>query len=143
MAALPLTRDSSQDVVKAGALRLTLGTQVGTAIAAVVTSVNPIFGDSFRPGLKTAIIIASIAAFTLVTVADVFARTWATVGSQPQIAVAPKGVNVRYIPVAANEETGWTMVATRTKVGDPPIEFLIVKHGQAPLWARPEDLGLS
>jgi hypothetical protein len=142
MAAPPL-RDPSQDVVKAGALRLTLGTQVGAAIAALVTALDPIFGDSFRPGLKTAIIIASIAAFALVTVADVFARTWATVATQPQIAVAPKGVNVRYIPVAANEETGWAMVATRAKAGDPPIEFLIVKHGQAPTWAKPEDLGLS
>lgn len=134
-------RDENADVVKAGAFRLTLGTQLGAAIAALVTAINPIFGDTFRPGLKTAIIIASIAALAVIGAADVIARAWATCCSQPRMALAPKGVDVRYIPLSAEEEQGWTVVALRPKPDDrSSTEFLIVKHGHGPAWVDAKDL---
>lgn len=131
----PVIRDSGKDVVEAGAFRLTLGTQVGAAIAALVVSLDPIFGDAFLSGQKTAIIIAAIAAFAVVTATDILARSWTSCCSRPQMALAPRGVDVRNTPRPAAEEPGWTVVAVRAKSADPAsTEFLIVKQGEQPEW---------
>lgn len=137
-------RQENADVVKVGAFRLTLGTQVAAAIVALVTGLDPIFGDTFRPGLKTAIIIAAVAAFALIAVADILARSWATCCTQPKLALAPQGISVSHITKPSDQEAGWTAVAMRPKPDDPAsAEFLVAKSGQSPEWVEAKNLKFS
>jgi hypothetical protein len=137
-------RDAEADLVKAGAFRVTIGTQVGAAITALVTAINPIFGDEFRPGLKTAIIVAAIGAFAIATAADIYGRTRVTCCAQNPVALATKSWKVKYTPAAGAAESGWTVVALRRKEGEPSTpEFLVVKAGEASVWAGAGDLDFT
>jgi hypothetical protein len=142
MAELPAPiRNEDDDLVKAGAFRITIGTQVGSAIAALVTAIDPIFGDTFRPGLKTAIIIAAIGAFAIATAADIYGRTRVTCCTQVRMTVAPQAWKVKYLLKAAADEDGWLVVALRPKEGEPSTpEFLVVKAGGGSAWAEAKDL---
>jgi hypothetical protein len=137
-------RNKDDDLVKAGAFRITIGTQVASAIAALVTGINPILGDTFRPGLKTAIIIAAIGAFAIASAADIYGRARVTCCTQARMALAPKGWKVKYTPEKGADEQGWVVVALRPKKGAPSTpEFLVVKAGHDSAWAEAEHLDFS
>ncbi|MDQ6804449.1 MAG: hypothetical protein M3065_05685 [Actinomycetota bacterium] len=108
-----VVRDQNQDIVKNGPFNATLLTQVGAAIVALLTVIDP--GGALRAGLKVAIIIAAIAAFAIITAADILARTWAVVGTHSDFVTLP-AVGVRYIPAAGADDAGWLLAGMRSNL---------------------------
>jgi len=75
---MAIIRDPREDVIKAGTLRGTLGTQFGLLVGAIVTTLDPLLGTNFSHAQKSAIIIATIALIAITHAADVVARAWTT-----------------------------------------------------------------
>jgi hypothetical protein len=79
---------SPSDAIKARTLNLTLGSGFAAFVATAVTVFNKsfkaIFGDTLDPSeqahFKVTLLVAVIAAFALIAVADILARAWATAG---------------------------------------------------------------
>jgi hypothetical protein len=117
-------RDSTEDVVKAGTFRLTLGTQAAAVIGALITGLNPLFGDDFSDGQKTAIIIAAIAFIAISQVADVLARAWGAAAASSAVAALPKALPVSVRLPAPEDDYDGSALAIRGK-----DEYLVVPSG--------------
>jgi hypothetical protein len=131
-------RDPKADVVKAGAFRLTWVSGaiggIGTIIIAFNKGFTEIFGDSAGPGIKASVLIAIVAAWALIAVADLLARaitTAARLRSAPAAGIpAPDGMRVKLIDGVDSE--GWMAAAVRSV--DGALELLVVKAGEKPKW---------
>jgi hypothetical protein len=130
-------RDPNEDVVKSGAFRLTWISGTIAGIAGVVTVFNEqfihIFGEHASDGVKASVLIAIIAAWALIAVADLLARA-------SSLVTAPKKMRVK---VTGDEDSpGWTVAAIRGADGAEAdtLNFLIVKSGQAPKWVKQDEV---
>lgn len=124
MAEIPaVVRNQGDDVVKSGPFRLTLGTQAAALIGALVTSLDPLLGDAFTSGEKTAIIIAAISFIAVSQVADVLARAWVTASSSG-VASLPKALPVSVRLPAPDDDYEGSALAIRGK-----DEYFVVPSG--------------
>jgi hypothetical protein len=147
---MPFTA-SSEDAIKARALNLTLFSGLAAGIATAITVFNKsftaIFGDKLHgvdlANAKLTLVVAVIAAFALISVADLLARAWATsAGGSFVIASAPSGLSAT--KTTGRDETGFIVAAVRFKPSDPDaVEYLLVKKGEAPGWTAGSELTLS
>jgi hypothetical protein len=147
---MPFKRDPKEDVVKAGALRLTWISGTIGALGVVVTAFNEhivkIFGDEVDDGIKASVLIAIIAAWALIAVADLIARAITTSARlrvpSPGIAV-PNGMRVTLTDGVDSD--GWLVAAARPAVdgtGDG-LQFLVVKSGEGPKWVDQAGVALE
>jgi hypothetical protein len=142
---------SSSDVIKARTLNLTLFSGLAAGIATAITVFNKsftaIFGDKLHgvdlANAKLTLVVAVIAAFALISVADLIARAWATAaGGSFVIAAAPSGLTAT--KTEGPDKTGFTVAAVRFKPAEPDaVEYLLVKTGEAPDWTGGSELKLS
>ncbi len=129
---------SPSDAIKGRTLNLTLYSGLGAAITAAIT----VFNDSFKaifPDLsgseladaKLTLLIAVIAAFTLIAVADLLARAWATTANGRLIVTPMPGT-----PTAKTVDgEKFKIAAMRVKAGAPDgVEYLMVEAGREPTW---------
>ena len=130
-------RKEDEDIIKGGTLRLTWISAAAAGLAAFVTVFNDTFERMFgkdQPSIKAAILIAVIAAFTLISVSDLLARALATaaklrssaqkeVGSQAaaKLEAAAKTLSDKW----ESAQDGWaisavpaSLTATKTKGSD-------------------------
>jgi hypothetical protein len=137
-----LIRDSKEDVVKSGAFRLTWISGTIGAIGVIVTAFNDnivkIFGDHVSDGIKASVLIALIAAWAAIAIADLLARaitTSARLRSIPAAGMpAPNGMQVKLTDGVDSE--GWLVAAVRGTNGGAGegLQFLVVKAGEKPKW---------
>ena len=134
-------RDAKEDVVKAGAFRLTWISGTIAGIGVVVTAFNDnivkIFGDHVSDGTKASVLIALIAAWSVIAVADLLARaitTSARLRSAPATEVpAPSGMQVKL--TEGVDSSGWLVAAVRSANGSSEDgQLLVVKAGEKPKW---------
>jgi hypothetical protein len=112
----------------------------------VVTAFNEnvvkIFGDHVSDGIKASILIAIIAAWAVIAVADLLARaitTSARLRSAPAAGMpAPSGMQVKLTEGVDSE--GWLVAAIRGTDGadDGALQLLVVKAGEKPKWIDQE-----
>jgi hypothetical protein len=149
---------SPKDAIKARTLNLTLGSGFAAFLAGGVTVFNDsfkaIFGDKLSAGqlasTKATILVAVIAAFAAIAVADLIARAWATAAKERResldeafaIATAPSGLKAT--KTRGRDVAGFTVAAVRFKRADPDaVEYLLVKSGVAPEWVATKDVELA
>ena len=142
---------SPSDAIKGRTLNLTLFSGLTAAIATAITVFNDsfkaIFGDSLGgtdlAHAKLTLLVAVIAAFTLIAVADLLARAWATAANGKLIVTAvPGGLSAKKID--GEDQPGFTVAAMRVKSGDPEkVEYLLVKAGSEPAWVAGANVRLS
>jgi hypothetical protein len=135
-------RDPKADVVKSGAFRLTWVSGALAGISALIVAFNKgfteIFGDTAGAGIKASVLIAIIAAWAVIAVADLLARaitTSAKLRSAPAAGMpAPDGMQVKLTDGVDSE--GWLVAAVRGTdgVADGALELLVVKAGEKPKW---------
>lgn len=141
-------RDENEDTIKSGALRLTWVSGTLGGITALVTIFNEefthVFGEHASDGIKASVLIAVIAAWALIAVADIFARALtvsAKLKKGPADSVtAPRGLKVTL--TEGEDSSGWTVAAIRGLDGsdEDSAEFLVVKSGQQPKWVEGDQL---
>jgi hypothetical protein len=137
-------RDPKEDVIKSGALRLTWVSGAVGGIAGLVTIFNEefthLFGEHASDGIKASVLIAVIAAWAVIAVADIFARAITTSArlKKPAAAAitAPKGIRVTL--TEGKDSNGWSVAAIRGFDGadGDEAEFLVVKGGEQPQWVK-------
>lgn len=130
---------SKSDAIKGRTLNLTLFSGLAAAITAAITVFNDsfkeIFGDTLTgtdlADAKLTLLVAVIAAFTLIAVADLLARAWATAASTKVIVTPVPGS-----PAAKTlDGDGYAIAAMRVKASAPDeVEYLLVKAGTEPTW---------
>jgi hypothetical protein len=135
-------RDPKADVVKSGAFRLTWVSGAIGGIGALIIAFNKgfteIFGDEAGAGIKASVLIAIIAAWAVIAVADLLARaitTSARLRSAPAAGTpAPDGMQVTLTDGV--DSPGWLVAAVRGTDGaaDGDLELLVVKAGEKPRW---------
>lgn len=144
-------RDEQEDVVKAGAFRLTWVSGALGGVAAIVTAFNEhmlkIFGDDLSDGTKASVLIAIIAAWAAIAVADLLARaitTAARLRKAPSAITAPEGMRVKLIQ-GVDKEDGWMVAAIRRSEDDSgsASEFLVVNSKEAPKWVKQDEIALK
>jgi hypothetical protein len=131
---------SESDAIEARTLNLTLFSGLAAAIASAIVAFNEsfeaIFGDDLTGAelahTKLVLLVAVIAAFALIAVADMLARAWAS--------SAKGGVIVTPVPGGPSAKTvdgdGFTIAAMRVKPDAPDeVEYLLVKADAEPTWA--------
>jgi len=141
-------RDPKEDVVKAGAFRLTWISGAIGGIAGVVTVFNEqfihIFGEHASDGVKASVLIAIIAAWALIAVADLLARAITAAAKlrrePPSPITAPKKMRVKV--TAGEDSSGWMVAAIRGADGieSDALNFLVVKAGEAPKWVDQDEV---
>lgn len=135
-------RNEKEDVVKSGALRLTWISGAIGGISAILTVFNEefihVFGEHASDGIKASVLIAIIAAWAVIAVADILARsitTSARMKASPEAITAPKGLKVTL--TEGQDSNGWTVAAIKGFDGQSgAAEFLVVKAGQPPKWVK-------
>lgn len=148
---MAVLRDPKEDVVKSGAMRLTWVSGAVGGVAALVTAFNDnifkLFGDDVSDGVKASVLIAIIAAWAVIAVADLLSRaitTSAGLRKAPAGAItAPKGMRVKL--TNGVDSSGWLVAAIRGYDGTDAdsAEFLVVKSGETPKWVEQADLTLD
>lgn len=129
---------SESDAINGRTLNLTLYSGLAAAIATAITVFNDSF-DAIFPGLedpeaadvKLPLLIAVIAAFTLIAVADLLARAWATAtGGRLIVVPVPGSPSAKTV-----DGDGYSVAAMRVQAGAPDaVEYLMVKSGGEPTW---------
>lgn len=137
---LPI-RDPANDVIKGGATRVaSLSAIVGGLAALDVTfsdKLVEIFGTTAPTAeIKATILVALIAAWALIAVADLFTRAIATAAAQPQLTLAPAGMKVRRSDQeGTGAERNWIVAAIERDPAKPESAMLLVlKSGEKPTW---------
>jgi hypothetical protein len=133
--------------IKAPATNLTIGSGIAAALAAAVTLFNDsfksIFGDTASANVKASVLIAVIAAWTLIAVADLVARAVAkSAAARADEAIAPLPTALQATKTVGADQTGFVAAAIRTS-GDGDTSFLLVKQGQPPVWVDAGELSLG
>jgi hypothetical protein len=133
-------RDPEKDVIEAGATRITTLSAVVGGLAGIDVAFNhslvKIFGGTPSNGVKTTILVALIAAWALIAVADLLARAIATAASQPRLAIPPAGTRVRRPDLEGETaEKQWLVAATEFDPNKPDAtRLLVLKAGEQPVW---------
>ena len=135
-----LLRNEGTDVIQSRSMRLTLGSAVGASIVALAAAIEPVFeavfGGKATPGIRAAVLIAVIAAWTLVAVADLLARGYATAHTRLP--------GLKATIARATEESGFFAVDFRPAPNDPgKVEMLLVKPGRKPEWIPASDIRID
>lgn len=143
-------RDEQKDVVKSGAFRLTWVSGTIGGLAAIVTVFNnqmlQIFGEDISPGTKASVLIAIIAAWAAIAVADLLARaitTAARLKQAPSAITAPEGMRVKL--TNGVDAHGWMVAAIRRcdDSAGAASEFLVVNSKEAPKWVKQDEVALD
>lgn len=143
-------RDEQKDVVKSGAFRLTWVSGAIGGIAAIITAFNQhiglIFGKDVSNGTKASVLIAIIAAWAAIAVADLLARaitTAARLKQAPSAITAPEGMKVKL--TNGVDAHGWMVAAIRRCDDGASVasEFLVVNSTEAPKWVKQDEVALD
>jgi L-asparagine transporter-like permease len=131
-----LASEKGANAIKSDSLALTRYSGVAAALIALVTAIRPIFKVVFRGDVSNAvrasIVIAAIAAWSLIAVADMIARAIAERGRQRGLAKTLVGDDVG----------GWTIAALAVDPSNPvsTSKFLLLKSGEKPRWETGENI---
>ncbi len=146
-----LFKASKDDAIKGRTLNLTLFSGLAAAIAAAITVFNDsfksVFGDDLTAAetvvTKRTLLVAVIAAFAVIVVADMFARAWATASTGKLVVVpAPAGLTAKKID--GEDQSGFTVAAMRVRPSEPDkVEYLLVKSGSEAAWVIGTNVRLS
>lgn len=140
-------RDEQEDVIKSGALRVTWISGTIGGIGAILTVFNEefihVFGEHASDGIKASVLIAIIAAWAAIAVADIISRsitTSAGLKTPSEAIAAPKGLKVTLTD--GQDSDGWSVAAIKGSNGNggEAAEFLVVKAGQQPKWVEQDDV---
>jgi hypothetical protein len=122
---------------------------IGGTVTGLVASILTVWDDSFEkffgyppdqnPGVARAVVVAIIAAVTLLWVADLLARAIGSLHREVPAAAAPIGWTADIIKPGV-DDTGYFVAAMR--VTDSGGDFLLVKQGVAPVWKALADVTL-
>ncbi|HEX8103205.1 MAG TPA: hypothetical protein VF533_11370 [Solirubrobacteraceae bacterium] len=149
---------SESDAIDARTLNLTLGSGfaafIATAVVVFNKSFKAIFGEDLGPEAlathKVAVLVAVIAAFAAIAVADMLSRAWATaskanstaLGNNFVIAAAPS--RLKAMKTTGTDEDGFMVAAIRFKPSAPDdVEYLLIKAERPPEWVAGKELALS
>jgi hypothetical protein len=148
---MAVIRDPKEDVVKSGALRLTWISGavggVGALVVAFNDNITKLFGEEVSDGVKASVLIALIAAWALIAVADLLSRSItssARLRRAPAGAItAPRGLRVKVIDGV--DSPGWLVAAIRGYDDSEAdaVEFLVVKAGETPKWVEQASVTLD
>lgn len=145
---------ATPEAIKSPATALTLGSAGAASLATLATVYNEtfhsIFGDSAGASIKAAVLIAVIAAWALIAVADIVGRAiakaateraaglkaaaevTASATSTPSTVILPTTLAAKNLDGA--DETGFLAVATR--IVDGKNEVMLIKDACTPVWVR-------
>lgn len=135
------------EAVKAPATNLTLGSAGAATLATLATAYNDtfhsIFGDTAGPDVKAAVLIAVIAAWALIAVADIFGRAISKAATERAPATTTAVMTMLPIAVIATnldgkDRNGFLAVAVRGADGEE--EVLLVKSGEPAAWVARRNL---
>lgn len=138
---------SESDAIKGRTLNLTLFSGLAAAIASAIVVFNEsfeaIFGDGLAPPelahTKLVLLIAVIAAFALIVVADMLARAWATSANKLIVTPVPGAPSGKTV-----DDDEITVAALRVKPDAPDeVEYLVVKAGAEPTWEAATKIRLT
>lgn len=143
--------------IKSPATNLTLGSGFAAVIASAIVLFNKsfesIFGDDASKTIKASVLIAVIAAWALVAVADLISRAIAKAATEradaeKAMATATRAAGSIVIPMpkvldakktAGTDEPGFKAAALRVKA-DGETSVLLVKKGEAADWVDRRDV---
>lgn len=141
------------EAIKSPTMTLTLGTAgaatIATLVAAFNDSFNAIFGQAAGPDIKAAVLIAVIAAWAFIAVADIFSRAIAKAATETALGAelaAKASANVVLMPTALSakrlkgpDEPGFLVAALRS--GDDGADLvMLVKEGKPPEWVERDEV---
>ncbi len=144
------------EAIKSPVTNLTLGTAGAATIATLVAAFNDsfeaIFGTTAGPGIKAAVLIAVIAAWALIAIADIFSRAIAKAATETARGAelaAKASANVVLMPTAVRakrlkgpDEPGFLVAALRS--GDNGADVvMLVKEGKPPEWVERDEVEFS
>lgn len=143
------TATKKPEAIKSPATNLTLGTAgaatIATLVAAFNDSFDAIFGDTAGPSIKAAVLIAVIAAWAFVAVADMLSRAIAKAATETARGAelaARASSDLVLMPTAVSatrlkgpDEPGFLAAALRS--GDDGAELvMLVRAGKPPEWVE-------
>ena len=124
--------------IKAPAMNISLGTigvlSLGTVLTAWKQGFEFLF-DTSTPGVRAAVLIATIAAIAVVASVDMLARALAVRIDHSSVLTLGRGWPGTVVKPGPDED-GYSIVALRAGAGG--TEYLLVKDGEGPQW-RTED----
>lgn len=128
---------SQNEVIKGRTLNLTLFSGLAAAIATAITVLNESFESIFGTDLTTTqfvetkltLVVAIIAAFALIVVADILARAWANSTDKTVVTPMPGAPRAKTV----DGEGHVTAIRVRTVTPDE-VEYLFVRTGATPTW---------
>lgn len=141
--------DRASDVpgaVKAPATNLTLGSAIIAFLAVIGTAIEPVFEavfpDGASDGIRAAVLIAVIAAWALIGVADIIMRGVSQAATaRSQWVMSPVESGITATRLEAVDSPGWTVAAVRFPLSTPEkTSYLLVKAGETPAWVDKEDV---
>jgi hypothetical protein len=134
-------RDPANDVIKAGTTKIASLSAIVGGLAGIDVAFSDnlvkIFGDTPpTAGIKATVLVALIGAWALIAASDLFSRAIATAASQPKLAIAPAGMEVRRADQEGSAaEKGWIVAAAEFDPTKPEsAKLLVVKSGEQPTW---------
>ena len=136
------------DAITGGTLNLTKTSTYIAALAALFVGIDPLFGqafpDSLKPtaGVKAAIIIAVIGAWSIMIAADLLARAYASAHqstSSPVMITAPGRLYAKV--TTGPDDPDWLVAGIQVTPSDPPkTTVLLAKKGKAAKWVDVDDV---
>lgn len=147
MSSLQDRETDESGAIQAGATNLTIGSGFAAAIAAAITLFNDsfrsIFGDGASANAKASVLIAVVAAWTFIAVADLIARaiTKAAFDARGE-PLAPLPTAIAAKKTKGTDQTGFAAAAIRISAAGE-TSFLLVKKGQAPEWLKADEVDLG
>lgn len=138
MATLAVLRDPNEDVIKAGATKLTTYSAIAAALVgldATVTQLSDVIGDDPTPDQKLALIVALLAAWTVIAAVDLIARAIVTRAKLPRFSTPPEGMKVSRPDLDGDAADGWVVASIEADPQKPEEgRLLVIKDGFKPAW---------
>jgi hypothetical protein len=129
--------------IKAPALNISLGSIGVLSLATALTAWKNGFEFLFErstPGVRAAVLIATLGVIAIIVAADMLARAIATRKDSMHVVPMGKGWTASIVQAGA-DDPGYTVAAVRA--GATGTECLLVKAGQAPTWHASDKIALQ
>jgi hypothetical protein len=140
-------RNSDQDVIKGGTLRITWISGILAALAAAGSTWDSVWSAVYKEPpsawVRTAVLIAIVAVWGLIASADMLARSYATAKTQagPVVVSLPSVATAEWNPAGGTYQV--SVAAFRVTPSNPVDLTYLVLHGKTSAWAPPAELTFS
>jgi hypothetical protein len=136
-------RNDSQDVIKAGTLRLTWISGIVGALAAIGTTWDSfwaaIYGHPPSDWIRTAVLIAIVSAWAVIASTDMASRAYASARLGARVVSLPSAASAEWNPSGGTHQV--VVAALRFTPTDPEtVEYLVLRADGPSAWVPASEL---